>query len=320
MTSENRGTTGPKVSVLVPVFNGGRYLPECLDSILAQDFHDCEIVIIDDGSTDDSLTLIQKYAARDARIRWLQNPRNLGLTGNSNACLRAARGRYIKFVHQDDKLLAVSAIRKMVAALDANPTAAMTGSRQHLTGGHSRPTLIANRSGCYKGRSLIVRCLEQNTNFMGQPTLVMFRQELARRGFDERFTGMMDFEMWCHLLEQGDYEYLDEPLATWRVHASQQTARSQRNGDTRHERLQFLDTYYSKAWLQGKATNRMLFAQIYYFQKKHGKVTPPVVAAMKSKLRFGTYAWCWVRHKITRPIKKLSMRFNSGKPAPPPPR
>lgn len=171
MTAEYRVTTGPKISVLVPVFNGGRYLPECLDSILAQDFHDCEIVIIDDGSTDDSLALIQKYAAGDARIRWWQNSRNLGLTGNANACLRAARGRYIKFVHQDDKLLAVMAIRKMAATLDANPIAAMTGSRQHLTGGNSRPTIIANRSGCYNGRSLIVRCLEQNTNLVGQPTL-----------------------------------------------------------------------------------------------------------------------------------------------------
>jgi len=66
----------PKVSVLVPVYNGERYLAECLNSVLAQEFQDLEILISDDGSTDNSAQIIRAIAARDARIRWWKNPRN----------------------------------------------------------------------------------------------------------------------------------------------------------------------------------------------------------------------------------------------------
>jgi len=106
-----------KVSILIPTYNSKQYLSECLDSIVSQDFTDMEILISDDVSTDDTLKAVQAYAVRDARIRWWQNPRNLGFVGNHNACLQQATGEYIKFLHPDDQLLSTSAIRKMVAAL-----------------------------------------------------------------------------------------------------------------------------------------------------------------------------------------------------------
>jgi glycosyltransferase involved in cell wall biosynthesis len=278
--------------------------------VLAQDFRDAEVLISDDGSTDDSAEIIKKYAARDARVRWWKNSRNLGLTENANVCLRAARGEYIKFVHQDDKLLSALAIKKMVAALDENPAAALTGSRQHLTGTTSRPTIFSNRSGCFEGRRMIVTCLEQNTNLIGQPTLVMFRQRLARRGFDERFTSSMDFEMWCHLLEQGDYAYLHEPLATWRVHQNHRTARARANGSLAHEHLQFMEIYYSKPWLQELATERMRFTQIYYLRKKYGERALNLTSAIRSEFSPGHQAWWWLKHKISRPFFHASRKLN----------
>src|SRR5579884_4023286 len=113
------------VSVLVPVFNGEGHLVQCLESILAQDFPDLEILVADDGSSDGSLEIIRHFAAREPRLHWWKNPRNFGLTANANVCLRAAKGEYVKFVHQDDKLLSPSAIRKLVAALDAHPSATL---------------------------------------------------------------------------------------------------------------------------------------------------------------------------------------------------
>ena len=300
----------PKVSVLIPVYNGGHFLAECLESVLTQDFTGLEILIADDGSTDDSPRIIERLAARDARIRWWKNPRNLGLTANANACLRAARGHYIKFVHQDDKLLSASAIRKLAAALDEHPQASLAGCRQHLTGGGSRPTIFSNRSGCFDGRQMIVRCLEQNTNLVGQPTLTLFRRHQAQRGFDEQFTGFMDFEMWCHLLEQGDYAYLAEPLATWRVHQNHQTARADVSKVSDHEHLRFMEIYFAKPWLQAAATNRMLFAQIYYLKKNYGPAADDLTAAMMAHMSPRRFAWEWLKHKISRPLKKLSRKFH----------
>lgn len=305
----------PKVSVLIPVYNGGSYLAECLDSVLAQDYSDLEILVTDDDSTDESRLLIEKYAARDARIRFWKNPHTLGLTANSNACLRAARGEYVKYVHQDDKLLSSSAIRKMVAALDEHPSAVLAGSQPHLTGTKTRPRIFSDCARLFDGRRMILASLEQNTNLIGQPTLTLFRKSCAQRGFDERFTGHMDFEMWCHLLEQGDFIYLAEPLATWRVHPNQQTARTRASGNADPETLLVMETYFARPWLRKAATARLLFAQIYHLRKQFGRSADDLTGKMMADLSPRRYAWQWLKHKISKPLQNLNRKLNRHKPA-----
>jgi glycosyltransferase involved in cell wall biosynthesis len=301
---------GPKVSVLIPVFNGGPNLAECLDSILDQDFRDLEILMADDGSTDDSMAIAAAYAARDSRIRHWKNPQRLGLTANSNACLRAARGEYIKYVHQDDKLLCRSCLRKMVTALDQHPSAVLAGSQVHLTGAKSRPLIFSDQTGLYEGRRMILSSLESNTNLIGQPTLSLFRKSHSHRGFDERFTGHMDFEMWCHLLEQGDFFYLAEPLATWRVHEQQQTARTRTSGILDQEQLLLINTCYTKPWFREAATARLLFSQIYHLRKKYGRMADFLTSSMMTDLSPGHYAMLWLKHKTTSPLRKFSRKLN----------
>jgi glycosyltransferase involved in cell wall biosynthesis len=299
----------PKISVLIPVYNGERHLAECVESVLTQDFTDLEILIGDDGSTDGSQKIIESLAARDPRVRWWRNPRNVGLTANTNVCIRAAQGEYLKFVHQDDKLLSASAIRLLAAALDANPAASLAGCRQHLTGTNSPPTIFSDRPGVFAGRQMIITCLEQNSNLMGQPSLTMFRRHQAQRGFDERFTGFMDYEMWCHLLEQGDYVYLPETLATWRVHQHHQTARARTSKVPDREHLEFVEIYYAKPWLRAAATERLLFTQIYYLKKHYGQAALPLTSAMMAQLSQRRYAWQWLKYKASRPLEKLSRKL-----------
>lgn len=302
-------TTSPKVSVLIPVYNGERYLAECLESVLAQDFADMEILIADDGSSDTSPKIIESFAARDQRIRWWKNPQRVGLTANSNICLRAAAGEYVKYVHQDDKLLSVSSVRKQVKALDENPSAVLAGSQPHLTGAKSRPIILSTQSCLYAGKEMVVTCFARNSNLIGQPTLTLFRKDTARRGFDERFMDGMDFEMWCHLLEQGDFVYQAEPLATWRVHAAHQTARTRAKGVSDHESLLLMEIYYAKSWLRELATERMLFTQIYYLRKKYGPQALPLTATMMLQLTPGRYRMWWLKHKSSSPFIKISKRL-----------
>src|SRR5215469_15117301 len=129
----------PLVSVLVPVYNGESFLAECLDSILAQDFADYELLLSDDGSTDGSVSIIESYERRNRRIRWWRNPRNLGIGGNFNACLNTAQGQYIKYVLQDDKLLSPSAVRRMAEVLERDASVALVVSASQLIDAQSRP-------------------------------------------------------------------------------------------------------------------------------------------------------------------------------------
>src|SRR5690606_18559170 len=85
-------------------YNGARYLRECLDGIVSQTFGDFEVVIVDDASRDDTLDIVNEYAARDTRFRLYRNEQNRGLVGNWNRCLELAEGEWIKFVFQDDTI------------------------------------------------------------------------------------------------------------------------------------------------------------------------------------------------------------------------
>lgn len=89
------------LSVIVPVYNTGRYLPKCLDSILAQTMKDMEIICVDDGSSDSSPEILRTYAQKDARIRIIQKE-NGGLVSARKAGVQAARGTYIGYVDSDD--------------------------------------------------------------------------------------------------------------------------------------------------------------------------------------------------------------------------
>ena len=91
-----------QISVLVPVYNVVDYLRDCLDSILNQTYRDFEIVTVDDGSTDSSLTILTEYAAQDSRIKVITHQKNEGLAETRNTALRHAAGRFVAFVDSDD--------------------------------------------------------------------------------------------------------------------------------------------------------------------------------------------------------------------------
>lgn len=91
----------PKISVIVPVYNGAEFLRSCVDSILAQSFCDLEIILVDDGSTDESPEICERYAAQDKRVICIHQE-NAGAAAARNSGLKVATGKYIAFVDSDD--------------------------------------------------------------------------------------------------------------------------------------------------------------------------------------------------------------------------
>jgi glycosyltransferase involved in cell wall biosynthesis len=307
-TNEPAVKASPKVSVLIPVYNSERYLAECLDSILAQDFRDYEILIADDGSTDNSRELIKAYAAKDARIRWWQNPQNLGLTQNHNACLREARGEFIKFVHQDDTFLQPSVLARMVEILQQDATVSLVGTGSNLIDEQGRVLAVRNNfhhTGTRDGKDTIVTCMETNQNLIGEPTAVMFRKSQAGRGLDERYRQIVDMEFWFHLLEQGRFAYLAEPLFAYRVHPQQATETHKRTGVSDDEHLQLFIDYFRRPWLKTHATREMWFRQIYHLRKNYGERARGPTAEAMPKIKLSWYALYWLRRKAVNPFTKI---------------
>jgi glycosyltransferase involved in cell wall biosynthesis len=296
-----------KVSVLVPVCNGEVFLAECLESILAQDFADMEILIADDASTDGSGTLVERYAARDSRIRWWKNPNNLGLAQNFNCCLRAAKGEYIKYVLQDDKLISPLAIRKMSEVLDNHPEVSLVSSVSQVLDEHSRVIELRKyfKPGVREGRQLIVRCPEKLPNMIGEPSVVMFRRRQATRGYNEQLRQLLDLDLWLHLLEQGRFAYIAEPLCAFRRHAAQQTMKNCQSGVAEDE-----DLILFTRWLrEKKLPRRAIFAQIYALRRSRGTQARALRAEMKQALGIGWYVVFWLRRKMFRPFEKLKRKL-----------
>ena len=306
-----------KVSVLIPTYNSERYLSECLDSVLEQDFSDMEILISDNRSTDDTVKIIENYAVRDTRIRWWQNPENLGLIINHNVCLREAQGEYIKFVHSDDKLLSPSTIIKLVVVLDDNSAVSLVGSASDQIDSHSRADDERDffGEGVWDGKCVIRVCFEFEAaaNYPGEPSLVMFRRSQALRGFPKDYDQSLDTAMWFHLLEQGDFACLPESLSAHRQHPAQQGAVNARRGNGKNEieLLMLLETYWAKSWVGGMATQRMLASQIRFLKKNRSKFgrwteqADALLAQMQTRTNPVSGALFWLEHKTLRSFKKI---------------
>jgi glycosyltransferase involved in cell wall biosynthesis len=117
--------TPPRLSVGLPVYNGQRYLHEALDALLGQSFTDFELIISDNASTDATEEICRGYAAKDPRIHYFRQHRNIGLNPNHNFVQRKARGEYFKWASHDD-LSGPDLLARCVAALDEHPDAVLS--------------------------------------------------------------------------------------------------------------------------------------------------------------------------------------------------
>jgi glycosyltransferase involved in cell wall biosynthesis len=114
----------PRVSIGLPVFNGDAYLEEAIESLLGQTFTDFELLISDNASTDRTEEICRRYAARDPRVQYWRNPRNIGGMRNANLTLERARGEYFRWAAHDD-ICGPTMLERLVAELDARPDVAV---------------------------------------------------------------------------------------------------------------------------------------------------------------------------------------------------
>lgn len=240
--------TTPKISVCIPNYNYGRFISEAIESVLTQDYADFELLIADDSSGDDSVEVIQSFAARDSRVRLLINEKNIGMVANWNLCLREAKGEYVKFLFADDYFTEANVLRLMAESLDRLPTVTLVGSARKFVdeaGTVRRVVSHFSGSGLCNGASVMRRALLEERNLFGEPSAVMFRRRSAARGFDQSYRQLVDLEMWLHLLALGDYFHFATTLVAFREHDTQQTVVNMNTGGLLSDELLRLNADYA---------------------------------------------------------------------------
>jgi len=218
------------VSLIIATFNHAQFLREALDSALGQTLPGVDIVVVDDGSTDATPTVLAEYGDR---IRSLRQP-NRGLAAARNAGLSLARGTYVAFLDADD-VLASEKLARQAAILDGDDRVGWTYCDVLMADTSTGEVRPASERFRYHHRRLDGWLFPEliSGNFIPAIAPLIRRSVLDRAGwFDESLTALEDWDLWLRLSLAAEARYQTDALATYRVHKdgmSQDRARMDRN-------------------------------------------------------------------------------------------
>ena len=204
----------PRVSVLMPVFNGEQFLLAAIESILGQGFTGFEMIVVDDGSTDNTPEILRSI--RDSRLRLLRNERNLGIVAALNRGLEYASGEYICRMDADDIALP-GRLEQQVSFLDANPKCVLVGTHARLIDdrGNEIGVEAPPASDAHIRRIMFVH----NPFIHGS---VMLRSSALRAvgRYDDRFLHNEDYDLWLRIASLHSVANLPEILVSRRIHGN----------------------------------------------------------------------------------------------------
>lgn len=204
----------PRVSMVMPVHNGARWLDAAIASVLDQDFADFELILVDDASRDDSPAIMAAAAARDARVRHFRLDTNVGLPAALNHGFAQARGDLHSWT-SDDNLLRPQMLDRLVATLDANPDAGVAFADFSLI----------DDEGKDLGRSRVgpVERLLHGNN-IGAAFLYRRAVTEALDGYDVGLFGVEDYDFWLRAAQRFAFVELHEDLYRYRKHGGSLTS------------------------------------------------------------------------------------------------
>jgi glycosyltransferase involved in cell wall biosynthesis len=206
-----------KASTVIPAYNAERTIAQVVESALAQNYSNQEIIAVNDGSTDNTASILHRY--RD-RIRIIDQP-NRGAAGARNTGIAHAEGKYIAFLDSDDLWLP-DKLNKMIAVLDAHPSASLAFSEFAI---FSKPGVECGHSAL--GHAPSMRELMESLPPILTSTWVVQKDALERvGGFSESFRGQGYEDSWMLLLlrELGEFVYVPERLAIYTVRETDENA------------------------------------------------------------------------------------------------
>jgi glycosyltransferase involved in cell wall biosynthesis len=227
----------PLLSILTPSFNQGRFIRETLASVRSQNDANVEHLVMDGGSTDETLEILEQAARGDARIEWWSEP-DRGQSHALNKLLDRAGGELIGWLNSDDCYLpgAFAAVRNAFAG---HPEALVVYGDYEETDAASR--IVRPRRAFEDGVESFILFWEGRAN-IGQPAVFWRRGLIERIGrLDESLHYCMDWDFWVRARRVTEFEHVAQPLATCRLHADGKTARIDMARETVRHAAKYVD-------------------------------------------------------------------------------
>lgn len=213
----NLSMSDPLVSIIMPVYNGERYISEAIESVLSQTYQNLELIIVNDGSTDNSKTAIESYL-QDPRIRYFEQP-NAGVAAARNTAIKKSQGKLIGFLDQDD-YWHPEKIETQIQYFKKYQDISLVYSDYIIfseleNSKHRLSDLASFDLGQSDLHSIFIR------NRIGVLTVLVKKQCIIDSGLlDTALKGTDDYELWLRLALDYKFQYIPLPLATYRWHGN----------------------------------------------------------------------------------------------------
>lgn len=304
MSAAAAGRWSPLVSIVVPVFNGERYLRESLDSILGQTYPHTEVVVMDDASTDATPEVVGSYT--DARLRCVRQPVNRGQFGNVNDGIRLTHGELVAVHHADD-VYAATLLERQLDVLARHPDVGAVFAIDTFIDAEGRevgrlrlpPELRDQRPLSYT--DVLNGFLRYGNSFVRAPTNLVRRRVYDEVGlFDEAYDLRADLDMWLRVVRHSPIVVLDQHLVAYRFGHDNVSARYERLRTTPELSFSILD----RRLADGDAALAEPDALVSYEGRRHEDL---VLVAVNAYVR-GDLAACRARLAQVRWRRILAAR------------
>jgi len=204
----------PKVSIIIPVYNGEKFLEETIESCLKQDYENKEIIVIDDCSTDSSVGILEQYE----NIIEIKNEKNLGLNRSVNKAVNCSSGEYLLFLGHDDKLKH-DHVSKIISEFDLNTVVVYCNSI--IIDENSNEKYVTYNKDNERKNIKNIRFEIAKRNIISSTGLIMRKKSfLDVGGFNENFRNYGEWHLWIKLLGKGNCKYSSQSKAYYRKHTT----------------------------------------------------------------------------------------------------
>jgi glycosyltransferase involved in cell wall biosynthesis len=296
--SLERARSVPRVTVGLPVYNGERFLRESLESLLAQDYEDFELIISDNGSTDGTEAICREFAARDARIRYLRESENHGGAWNFNRLPALARGEYFRWACHDDTCERTH-LRTCVEALDCAAPSVV---------------LVFTGTAFIDERGVPMRRTEERLDTRGLPPHVRYRQVARTVRYSNALFGLFrlapllqtrlhapyansDYVLFGELALLGEFWELPGHLFRRRLHSEM----SRKVNRTQEAVATWFDT--------SKRGRRFYFPELSLIRDQFGAVRRARIGALEKLQALWVIPRVWIRRRRSYIAKELLAAF-----------
>ena len=237
--------SSPLVSICIPTYNGEAFIVEAIASALTQTYDSVEIIVSDDHSTDNTLPILESLKLHIPLSYSVYEHEKLGIAENCNFCIQKAKGKYIKFLFQDDILLP-NCLTKMVELAETSDEIGLVFSPRDIffaTGDDTDANLIAvyqdfqnihkawsSLKSIQSGQELLgdPNLLSHPINKIGEPSTALIRRNVFNQvgGFDPNLNQLVDLEMWFRMMKYYQIGFVNQTLSQFRLNRQQKTCQN----------------------------------------------------------------------------------------------